>query len=179
MVASGAFTKRDHVHLIKGILVKKMTENPPHAVASTQLWEALRRVIPGGWHLRGDKPLRIPGCTSVPEPDAAVARGEPGDYLARHPEPAEVGLVAEVADSSLLEDQGVMVCIYGEGGVAVYWVVNLVDRRVEVYTDPRPGGYGLCTIYQAGQSVPVVFDGTEVGRIAVDDILPRQPPPQP
>jgi len=60
MVASGVFTKRDRLHLIKGVLVSKMEENPPHAVAATMLWETMVPLVPGGWHLRLDKPLRIP-----------------------------------------------------------------------------------------------------------------------
>jgi Uma2 family endonuclease len=172
MVASGAFTKRDRLHLINGILVKKMTEHPPHTVTSIQLDEALRKVTPGGWHPRAAKPLRIPDRKSEPEPDLALARGRARDYLKQHPGPADVALVVEVSDSSLSEDRGVMVEVYGGGGVPVYWIVNLVDRQVEVYTDPRPGGYGLCRVYKPGEAVPVIIDAREVGAIAVDDILP-------
>ncbi len=65
-----------------------------------------------------------------------------------------------------------MAAIYGGAGVPVYWIVNLVDRQVEVYTDPVPGGYATRTDFRPGQRVPVVIDGREVGQIAVDDILP-------
>jgi hypothetical protein len=54
-------------------------------------------------------------------------------------------------------------------------VSNLIDRRVEVYTGARPDGYSLCAIYGPGQAVPVVLDGRVVGRIPVEDLLPKQP----
>lgn len=59
-------------------------------------------------------------------------------------------------------------------GVPAYWIINLVDRWVEVYTDPCPEGCRVRSIYWPGQSVPIVLDGAEVGRIAVDDMLPRE-----
>ena len=62
--------------------------------------------------------------------------------------------------------------LYGRSGIPVYWIVNLVDRQVEVYTDPGPSGYALRHDYLSGQQVPVVIDGHQVGQIAVDDILP-------
>ncbi len=57
----------------------------------------------------------------------------------------------------------------------VYWIVNLVDRQVEVYTDPGPSGYGSDPILKPGQDVTVVVAGNALGRIAVADILPRRP----
>ena len=61
MVASGVFTKRDRLHLIKGVLVSKMAENL-HLMPwlPLMLWETMVPLVPGGWHLRLDKPLRIP-----------------------------------------------------------------------------------------------------------------------
>jgi Uma2 family endonuclease len=61
---------------------------------------------------------------------------------------------------------------YGRAGIPVSWIVNLVDRRVEVYTDPGPTGYLSRNDLSSGQHVPVVFDGWPAGQIAVDEILP-------
>ena len=60
----------------------------------------------------------------------------------------------------------------GATGVPVYWIVNLFDRQVEVYTDPGPAGYAIRMDFPSGQQVPVVIDGRQRGQIAVDDILP-------
>ena len=171
LVESGAFSKRDRFHLINGYLVAKMTQHPPHNTADDLCGEALRRVIPTGWYVRAAKPVRIPNRTSKPEPDRAVVRGTIRDYARRDPDPSEVALIVEVADSSLADDRELK-SIYGGGGIPVYWIINLVDRQVEVHTIPEPGGYRTPVIYRPGQEVPVVIDGVEVGRIPVTDLLP-------
>jgi len=176
MVQSGVFTKSDRFQLVEGLLVAIMTENPPHAISCELGSEALKAVLPPGWHVRSDRPLRIPARTSVPEPDIVVVRGQIRDYLKRHPEPVDVALVIEVADSSLEEDRTLMARIYGGGGVARYWIINLVDRQVEVYSQPsgtaEPLGYRHCEIFRPGQLIPVVIDEAEAGRIAPEDLLP-------
>jgi Uma2 family endonuclease len=174
LVASGVFTERDRFHLINGYLVAKMTEYPPHAAACDGLRQAVEAKLPPGWYARPDKPVRIPIVASEPEPDLAVARGSWRDYEERHPEVADLALVAEIASSSLSEDRS-MTRIYGAGGIPVYWIVNLVDRQVEVYTGPGKKGYDHCLILKPGDHVPLVIDGVERGRIAVDDLLPRRP----
>ena len=171
MVAAGVFDKRDRFHLINGYLVAKMTHNPPHASSCEATRLAIEALLPAGWHVRSDKPLLIPSHTSVPEPDEAVVRGIWRDYTRRHPQPAEVALLVEVADSSLAQDRR-MAEIYGGAGIPVYWIVNLVNRQVEVYTDPIPGGYATRTIFAPGQTIPVLIDGRPLGQVAVDDILP-------
>jgi hypothetical protein len=80
-----------------------------------------------------------------------------------------------VSDSSLPEDQTTKLEMYAAAKVAVYWVVNLVDRRVEVYTQPKGGknpAYRQRTDYGPDDEVPVVVGGKELGRIAVKELLP-------
>jgi len=172
MVRSGVFTKRDRFHLINGFLVAKpTTQHTPHSTADELCGKTLDRVFSSGWHVRGGKPVRIPSRMSMPEPDRSVARGGIRDYLARDPEPADVPLVVEIADSSLRDDRG-MAQVYGAGGIPVYWIVNLVDHQVEVYSGPSPAGYGSHQVLKPGQDIPVVAGGVEIARIAVSDILP-------
>jgi Uma2 family endonuclease len=170
MVASGVFTKRDHFHLIQGILVAKMTEYPPHAAACDAVRLAIEHLLPTGWYVRPDKPLRIPSHGSVPEPDAVVARGSWKDYARRHPEPADVALVVEVAESSLRADRE-MAGIYGGAGVPAYWILNLIDRQVEVYTGPTDRGYASRQDFPTGQHIPLLIEGREVGHIAVAELM--------
>jgi Uma2 family endonuclease len=179
MVASGVFSKRDRFHLINGFLVAKMTEYLPHTYACDAVRFNLEPMLPAGFYLRLDKPLRIPTRASEPQPDLALVRGTWRDYEEKHPEPHQAPFVVEVASTSLREDRG-MALVYGKGGIAVYWIVNLVDRQVEVYqvevyTGAGSRGYQQRKDYKAGEQVPFVLDGVERGRIAVADILPRQP----
>ena len=109
MVRSGVFTNRDRLELIEGILVEKMTQHPPHAVVRRDsVVMRLDRMLPTGWHLRSEQPLRIP---SRAEHSRARPRGDSGSDSGllgtRHPEPPDVALVVEVADSSLDDDRNV------------------------------------------------------------------------
>jgi Uma2 family endonuclease len=171
MVESGAFTARDRFHLINGFLVAKMTQNDPHCTADDLCGVALVQVIPTGWYVRPAKPIRLPDQVSKPEPDRCVVRGTIRDYSQRSPGPADVALIVKISDSSLSDDRK-LARIYGGSGIPAYWIVNLVDRQVEVYTLPYPDGYHSRQDFAPGQLIPVVIDGAEVGRIGVADILP-------
>jgi Uma2 family endonuclease len=161
----------EQVELIGGYLVKKMGENPPHSWSTKVLLKALERLLIPGWTWRLEQPVRIPEFNE-PEPDIAIVRGTDDDYKHRTPEPADVAFLVEVSESTLDRDQGEKLSAYALGGVTVYWIVNLVDGQVEVYTVPSPGGYQSRQIFIPGLDVPVVIGGNEIGRIAVVDILP-------
>ncbi len=176
MVVSGAIASRSRFHLINGYLVDKMTHNPPHAVADERCGRELLRIMPPDWHLRAAKPVRLPAQDSEPEPDRCVARGTIDDYAEHHPGPDDIALIVEVADSTLAEDRAYAINLYGPAGIPVYWIVDVRGRRVEVYTNPGPQGYGPPEIFAEGQSVPVVIGGREVGRIAVEAMLPPRRP---
>jgi Uma2 family endonuclease len=173
MVDSGVFTKRDRFTLINGFLVAKVPKSPRHTFIAKNLGRKLKRLIPSGWDFRIEDAVRLPD--SEPEPDLSMARGDIEDYAERHPEPADLAMVVEVAASTVAEDRQ-MAGVYGPAGIPVYWIVNLNARQVEVYTLLKrrgPTRYGKPRIFKAGQSVPVVIDGVEVARISVADILAR------
>ena len=110
---------------------------------------------------------------SQPEPDFAVVRGDETAYLARHPGAADTGLVIEVADTSLLRDQRDKARIYARGGIPVYWIINPVDRRIEVYSRPTgPTAAPEYQTYQPPDHVPLVLDGVQVAAVPAADLLP-------
>jgi Uma2 family endonuclease len=161
----------EQVELIDGYLVKKMGKNPPHTWSTKVLLKALERLLIPGWTWRLEQPVRIPEYNE-PEPDIAIVRGNDDDYKYRTPEPADVALLVEVSESTLDRDQGEKLSAYALGGIPEYWIVNLVDGQVEVYTGPSPAGYQSRRIFSPGHVVPVVIGGNEIGRVAVVDILP-------
>jgi Uma2 family endonuclease len=158
------------VELIDGYLVKKMSKNPRHIWVVDLLVETLKAML-SGWWCRKEDPVRIPRFDE-PEPDVTVVRGSRDDYRSRIPEPGEVALVVEVAETTLDRDQGKKWDAYAHGRIPVYWIVDLVHRQVEVHTDPGPGGYKSYQVFASGQEIPVMINGVEVGRIAVAAILP-------
>jgi len=173
MLRAGILNEGDHVELLDGWLVPKMTKNPPHRIATRRVRKALERAVPEGWYVDSQEPITLP--TSEPEPDGTVIRGDTADYADRHPPAADVALVIEVADVSLEFDRTLKKTIYAQAGIPVFWIVNLLDKRLEVYSDPtgpaeRPD-YRARREYSSGDEVPLLVEGVLVGRIPVKDLL--------
>ncbi len=80
--------------------------------------------------------------------------------------------MVEVADSTLRDDQTLMKRIYARAGIPFYWIVNLPDRRLEVYSDPADADYRQRQDFGPEAEVPLMIEGREVGRISVRDVLP-------
>jgi Uma2 family endonuclease len=123
-----------------------------------------------GWHVRAGKPVRLPPI-SKPEPDRSVVRGEVGDYSNHSPGAADKALVVEIAVSSLADDR-IQAGVYAAACIPCYWIVNVSERQVEVYSGPSSAGYSSRVEFLLGQNVTVLIDGVQVGVLAVDDVLP-------
>jgi Uma2 family endonuclease len=172
MGTAGVLEDPSRVELVDGYLVDKMPKNPGHSYATKETLKALDRRLPAGWTSRKEEPVRIPDFDE-PEPDVAIVRGSDADYRQRMPMPDDVGLLIEVSETTLGQDRGKKRTAYARAGILVYWIVNLVDRQVEVYTRPvKAGRYRSRKTYKSGQQVPVVIAGQQLAPIAVDDILP-------
>lgn len=162
----------DRVELIDGWIREKPVQKPPHARSITRLVRVLPRIVPETYELLPQLPITLP--TSEPEPDVVVARGPGERYDEMHPGPADVVLVIEVLDSTLDFDRGPKLLLYAAARLPVYWIVNIPDRRVEVYTNPRAGRrptYRTRTDFRRGSKVPIVLNGRTVGEVAVNDLL--------
>ena len=120
--------------------MRKKTTKPPHVVAVDATREAIAAILPPDWWLRDEKPVRIPEFDE-PEPDVSVVRGSRQDYRSRHPVPGDIEFLVEVSDTSLLWDRREKLSAYARAGVPTYWIVNLVDRQLEVFTAPDSTGY--------------------------------------
>jgi Uma2 family endonuclease len=104
---------------------------------------------------------------SEPEPDGAVVRGRPEDYLERHPVVTQLGIVCEVADRSLAYDRGWKKRMYASNGAPVYWIANLKERVVEVYSDPAGNDYRQNRVFTMTDNAPIELDGNTFGEIRV------------
>lgn len=170
----GILTTEDRVELLEGVLVAKMTRYPPHVLSTKLIFGELTRVVPAGWHVSKEDPITT--RDSAPEPDCAILRGAMRDYKDRHPASNEMALVFEVAESSLSYDRGVKKRAYARASIPIYWLANLVDSRIEVYSDPtgpvpKPD-YRSVQTFGPDAMIPVVIDGREVARLSVRDLLP-------
>lgn len=174
MIEAGILTAEDKVELLENYVVLKMPRNPRHDSSVQRLLEKLFPLRPTNWSWRVQSAITL--SDSQPEPDFALVRGFAANYENRHPAPADIGLVVEVADSSLLRDQRDKTRIYARSGIPCYWIINLVDQRVEVYSQPSGPtsvpAYGAFQTYQAGDNLTLVLDGSAVGSLVVADLLP-------
>src|SRR5262245_37138645 len=123
------------VELLAGQLIVAEPQGAYHATGVGTVDDTLRAALPPGFTVRAQAPVALDD-ESEPEPDVAVVAGARGDY--RHAHPTRPVLVVEVADSSLLFDRREKGSLYARGGVQDYWIVNLVDRVLEVCRGPVP-----------------------------------------
>jgi Uma2 family endonuclease len=135
MIAAGVFTSDDKLELLDGLLVAKMPQNTSHATVVGTLDDLLRPLAAGAFVVRSQVPVTL--ADSEPEPDLVLARGRRADYADHHPTPEDVGLLIEVADTSLAHDRDVKASMYAEAGVSEFWIVNIVAHQVEIYRDPE------------------------------------------
>jgi Uma2 family endonuclease len=164
----------DPIELIGGQLVVAEPQCVYHASAISTADYAIRASLPPGWTVRTQLPVSLDE-ESEPEPDLVVVPGRPGDY--RHAHPARPALVVEVADSSLDFDRQHKASLYARARIGDYWIVNLVDRTLEVYREPRPEPSAVYswryesirTLAAEAVIVPLAFPGS---RVAVADLLP-------
>jgi len=175
MIAAGILTADDRAELIRGMVVMMMPQNSPHRIVTRQWRRCMSAVVPdSAWSVESQAPITCPD--SEPEPDGYVCAQAAASIRGRNPRASEVALVAETADSSLPHDRGAKKAIYAEARIPVYWILNVIENIIEVYTDPSGPGpspdYATRQDYRPGDEVPVVLVGVEVGRIPVNDLLP-------
>ena len=173
ILRAGILSEDDPVELLEGYLVTKTPANPPHNHVMDATREGLAGLSPSGWWVR--MRLAVTTDTSEPEPDVSVTRGKRSDYRGRHPGPKDVALLVEVSDSSLSRDRGSKKRLYARARIPVYWIINLSERQVEVYSEPSGPAenpdYSRCDIYNFSDPVPAILDGQEVGRLVIQDLL--------
>lgn len=174
MIEAGVLTEDDPVELLEGVLVQKMPKKPLHVIAVKLATTAIERILPAGIHCRGQEPITL--SESEPEPDLAIVRGDVRDYSARHPYAAETICVVEVSDTTLDRDRTLKLRSYARAGIGQYWIINLVDRCVEVYTEPDAArgepAYTTQRILRPGDAIPLVLPGQAEASISVNDLLP-------
>jgi len=162
--------------LLDGYITPKMTPKPPHASTVEKLQDLFLDLIPKGIKARVERPITL--STSEPVPDLSIVRqSSPEDFDARHPGAADCELVIEVSATTLESDRTDMMKIYSRDRIKVYWIVNLIDRVVEVHEVPNgtkaKPRYKTRRVYAEDEIVPVILGGKKRGEIAVKDILPK------
>ncbi|MEM6611585.1 MAG: Uma2 family endonuclease [Cyanobacteria bacterium P01_C01_bin.72] len=135
LVDIGFFTENDRIELIRGEIIEMAPKRTPHSVCNSTLFGELYKILGEKANVRGQEPVTLP-FNSEPETDVVIARKKDDNYLSAHPTVEDIILVIEISDSTLKYDRETKMSLYAESGINNYWIVNLIDRNLEVYTNP-------------------------------------------
>lgn len=174
LISHAFLDEDDPVELLDGLLLVKEPQNSPHRTAVLLVAKALDRAFGEGWFVQTQSPI-ILDDRSEPEPDVCVVRGSPRDYVETHP--TRPALIVEVAQSGLRRARGRKATAYARARIADYWIVNLVDRVLEVHREPaRPGPalrrWTYALIETLGAEATITPLAAPLTAIRVADLLP-------
>jgi Uma2 family endonuclease len=174
LIDHGFLDEDDPIELLDGLLLVKEPQHSPHRTAIILAAKTLELAFGPGWFVQTQSPIAL-DRRSAPEPDVCVVRGSPRDYTSGHP--ARPALIVEVAQSGLRLARGRKAAAYARAGITDYWIVNLIDRVLEVHREPaRPGaarrrwGYAAVDILTAGATIAPLSAPTAT--VDVADLLP-------
>ena len=175
LIDVGIFRTGEHLELLGGQLVVSEPQGTLHATAVGLVEDTLRACFGPGWVVRVQMPIALDD-ESEPEPDVAVVPGTRWDYEAAHP--SRPALLVEVAESSLAADRGTKAALYARAGIADYWILNLVDRVLEVCRDPltaaaQPSGWRYRDVAVLRPDASIAPLARPDASVEVAAILPR------
>ncbi len=166
----GILDPNERTELIAGQIILMVAKGNPHILAVRLLTRTMEASL-------SDQPVLVSiqepvqlNNSSEPEPDLAIVQGNMFDYADHHPQPAEIYLIIEVADSTLKYDCQVKDKYYAKANIPDYWVVDLRNRQVHIFRNPTPTGYASQLILAESQTVsPLAFPDVV---ISIGSILP-------
>ncbi len=166
MMEAGILSESDHVELIDGEVIEMSPIGSRHAACVDRLNKFLNKL--NDVIVRVQNPVRLDDF-SEPQPDITLLRMRADYYAQGHPTPSDVLLVIEVADSSTEFDRVVKLPLYAEALIPEFWLVNVPDEKVEVFSHPSNGAFQQSQEFKRGenlasQTIPYLS-------LAVDDIL--------
>src|SRR5215510_3115145 len=174
LIDRGVLDEDSPIELLDGLLFVKEPQSSPHRTAVGLVAKALERAFGDGWFVQVQSPIGLDD-RSEPEPDVCVVRGSLRDYVDAHP--THPALVVEVALLGLGVARGRKAAAYARGGIADYWIVNLIDRVLEVHREPagpEPSRrrWGYAAVEALGADAIVVPLASPGARVRVADLLP-------
>lgn len=171
-MAELGFFHGKRVELIEGEIIEMSPMNKPHATAIRIILNALRKIFVQGYVVDSQLPMSF-GKANEPEPDAAVIKGDVRDFSNSHPKTAE--LIVEVSDSTLRYDRTIKVAVYAQNKIPEYWILNLKNRSLEVYRQPKKDkklGFIYTEIQILTEDDAISPLAAPAARIRIADLLP-------
>jgi Uma2 family endonuclease len=177
IVEAGLLPQDRPIFLWDGRLCEKMAKTVAHGWVGATLTKQIVKALPTGWTLWPESTIVLDD-RSAPLPDFSIIRCEnPADFAnpPRYPGPKDVGILIEIAVTSLKTDLSDSLEAYARAGIPVYWVVDVAGKRVLVHSEPATienrGRYGKVEIFGPGGQVPLMLDGFKAAEIPFDAIM--------
>jgi len=168
MIEFGILTENDRVELIHGEIIDKALISDQHAACVKRLNRLLSRRVGDSALLSIQNPIRL--TDSEPEPDVALLQPREDFYASGKPQPPDILLLIEVADTTLDYDRDVKRPLYAQAGISEYWILNIPEECLEVHRQPQPDGiYSSVQSLRRGERVEIAaLPGLTLG---VDELL--------
>jgi len=165
----GVFDPQERVELLDGQIILMSAKGTAHACANRRADKRFRQLLGDRVEVCIQDPIQL-SDRAEPEPDIAIVKRDRFEYANRHPNPSDVLLIVEIADTTLKYDREIKALAYARAGIGEYWILDVVDRRLLVFRQPTPNGYQQQTIVSETES-PTLLQFPNA-TIAVSQLLP-------
>lgn len=152
MTEAGILPEESGWEIIDGYLIDKMSIGSKHASVVRRVSKLLEREFGNLTQVSGQNPVHIDEFNE-PEPDIALLKPREDFYDESHPRPEDVLLLIEVSDSTIEFDREVKKKLYAQAEIIEFWLVNLKDDTIEIYSQPKNGNYRLARILEKGETI--------------------------
>jgi Uma2 family endonuclease len=159
LVDSGVLENKQ-VELLEGEIIQVSPESPMHSSTNYSVAKYLRSTLQNQVVIREAHPITLDN--SEPEPDIAIVAAPYTTYFARHPYPQDIYLLIEISNKTLKIDLEQKSKIYARNGIPEYWVIDLINHKVWVHTQPEQDMYIQITEYSSGIIIPSTFPDLKI-----------------
>ena len=168
MSEAGIFSENDKVELINGEIIEMSPIGRRHTACVNRLNSVFSQLLGNKVIIAVQNPI-ILNNLSEPEPDIALLQPRADFYESGHPQPQDIFLLIEVADSSLEYDRDVKIPLYASSGITEVWLVDIYQQVIIVYRYPSENGYRDIQTLSRGEKLSI--SAFPENNLFVDDIL--------
>lgn len=155
MVEAGILKENDRVELIRGEIVEMTPINRRHSAHVKRLNQLFVLRLAGFVTVGVQDPVELDD-TSEPQPDISLLRIKADFYESGHPQPQDILLLVEVADTTVESDREIKIPLYAENGIIEVWLVDINEQCIEVYREPSPNGYQNIQRFMRGENLSIL-----------------------
>lgn len=152
MVKAGILKEDERVELIAGEIIEMSPIGTRHAACIIRLIRLFSQLLGDRAFISSQNPVQLSDF-SEPQPDIALLKPRDDYYAAAHPQPQDILLLVEVADTTIDYDRNVKMPLYASSNISEAWIVDINGQTIEVYRQPTPDGYQHIQTFQKGQSL--------------------------